>query len=90
MGEMPPASAGLVVADPPYLVNYRPRDAGRCNGDDNSAWAEPAFREIFGVLKPTQESLREPNHGGLLPRLDRHDHSRRLAVGAEDQKSFRS
>ena len=52
MREMPSESVDLVVTDPPYLVNYRPRDGRRCTNDDNSAWLRPAFREIYRVLKP--------------------------------------
>jgi site-specific DNA-methyltransferase (adenine-specific) len=35
-------------------VNYRPRDGRRCANDDNADWVEPAFREIFRVLKPNR------------------------------------
>jgi site-specific DNA-methyltransferase (adenine-specific) len=52
MQEMPSESVDLVVTDPPYLVNYRPRDGRRCANDDNDYWLKPAFREIYRVLKP--------------------------------------
>jgi len=52
MRSMPSESVGLVVTDPPYLVNYRPRDGRRCMNDDNADWVAPAFREIYRVLKP--------------------------------------
>jgi len=52
MATIPAASVDLVVTDPPYLVNYRPRDGRRCGGDDNDAWLEPSFREMYRVLKP--------------------------------------
>ncbi len=52
MRSMPSESVDLVVTDPPYLVNYRPRDGRRCTNDDNDAWLVPAFREIYRVLKP--------------------------------------
>jgi site-specific DNA-methyltransferase (adenine-specific) len=49
---MPSESVDLVVTDPPYLVNYRPRDGRRCEGDDNASWLLPSFRELYRVLKP--------------------------------------
>jgi len=52
MRSMPSSIVDLVITDPPYLVNYKPRDGRRCGGDDNSAWLAPAFREIYRVLKP--------------------------------------
>ena len=52
MQTMPSASVDLVVTDPPYLVNYRPRDGRWCSGDDNASWLLPAFRELYRVLKP--------------------------------------
>ena len=52
MRTMPSESVDLVVTDPPYLVNYRPRDGRRCMNDDNADWLLPAFREIYRVLKP--------------------------------------
>jgi DNA modification methylase len=48
---MPSKSVDLVVTDPPYLVNYRPREGRRCANDDNAAWLLPAFRELYRVLK---------------------------------------
>lgn len=41
----------LVVADPPYLVNYLPRDGRRCLNDDRDEWLRPSFTEIARVLK---------------------------------------
>jgi site-specific DNA-methyltransferase (adenine-specific) len=49
---IPSESVDLVVTDPPYLVNYRPRDGRRCSGDDTDYWLNPAFRELYRVLKP--------------------------------------
>jgi len=51
MQSMPSESVDLVVTDPPYLVNYRPRDGLRCANDDNAAWLLPVFRELYRVLK---------------------------------------
>lgn len=52
MREMPSASVDLIVTDPPYLVDYRPRDGRRCSGDDDASWLAPAFRELCRILKP--------------------------------------
>ena len=49
---LPSESVDLVVTDPPYLVNYRPRDGRRCDGDNTDYWLVPAFRELYRVLKP--------------------------------------
>lgn len=49
---VPSASIDLVVTDPPYLVNYRPRDGRHCLNDNDDSWLRPAFRELFRVLKP--------------------------------------
>jgi DNA modification methylase len=43
-------SFDLVVTDPPYMVGYRDRGGRSVLNDDNDAWLEPAFREIFRVL----------------------------------------
>jgi len=48
---IPGGSIDLVVTDPPYLVNYRPRDGRLCSGDNTDYWLRPAFREIYRVLK---------------------------------------
>lgn len=52
MPQMANESIDFVATDPPYLVNYRPRDGRRCAGDDTDFWLEPAFREMYRVLKP--------------------------------------
>jgi adenine-specific DNA-methyltransferase len=50
--ELPSESIDFICTDPPYLVNYRPRDGRKCPGDDSDYWLEPAFRELYRVLKP--------------------------------------
>ncbi len=50
--QMPSESVDLVVTDLPYLVNYRPHDGRKCEGDNDGYWLRPAFRELFRVLKP--------------------------------------
>jgi len=52
MATMPGESVDLIVTDPPYLVRYRPRDGRRCLNDDNADWLQPAFREMYRLLKP--------------------------------------
>lgn len=52
MRTMPSESIDLVLTDPPFLVNYRPRDGQSVTGDVSNAWLEPAFAEIYRLLKP--------------------------------------
>ena len=52
MRSMPSESIDLVVTDPPYLVNYSPRDGRKCANDDNGEWLRPAFEEVYRLLKP--------------------------------------
>jgi site-specific DNA-methyltransferase (adenine-specific) len=52
MRTMPSCSVDLVVTDPPYLVKYTPRDGRRIANDNNDAWLQPSFREIYRLLKP--------------------------------------
>lgn len=51
MPQIPSGSIGLVVTDPPYLVNYQPRDGRRIAGDNDDSWLKPAFSETYRVLK---------------------------------------
>jgi len=41
----------LTVTDPPYLVNYRDRSGRQIEGDQTGEWLNPAFTEIFRVMK---------------------------------------
>lgn len=52
MRSMPSSSLDLVIADPPYLVRYRPRDGRGFPNDDNAAWLLPSYREMYRLLKP--------------------------------------
>jgi adenine-specific DNA-methyltransferase len=57
MRELPDACIDLVVADPPYLVDYRDRTRGGKSAypnDTHSSWLKPAFAEVFRVLKPNR------------------------------------
>jgi adenine-specific DNA-methyltransferase len=44
-------SIDFILTDPPYLVNYRGRDGRRVTNDDNESWLQPAFAEMYRVLK---------------------------------------
>jgi site-specific DNA-methyltransferase (adenine-specific) len=49
---LPATSIDLIITDPPYLVNYHPRDGRLCSGDDSDRWLRPSVRELYRVLKP--------------------------------------
>lgn len=53
MGRIPDNSIDLIVTDPPYLVNYRDRSGRSLANDDpdNANWLEPAFSQMYRVLK---------------------------------------
>jgi DNA modification methylase len=40
----------FVLTDPPYITRYRSRDGRTILNDDNAAWLNPAFAEIYRVL----------------------------------------
>jgi site-specific DNA-methyltransferase (adenine-specific) len=44
-------SVNFILTDPPYLVRYRPRDGRAISGDDDAAWLNPAFAELYRVLE---------------------------------------
>jgi site-specific DNA-methyltransferase (adenine-specific) len=46
------ASIDFVLTDPPYLVRYRSRDGRTIANDNDDAWLNPAFAELYRVLKP--------------------------------------
>jgi adenine-specific DNA-methyltransferase len=45
-----PGSANLILTDPPYLVNFTPRDGRKVPNDDNDRWLKRAFLEMYRVL----------------------------------------
>jgi site-specific DNA-methyltransferase (adenine-specific) len=51
---VPDDSVDLILTDPPYLVNYRSRDGRTFQNEnpDDTSWLEPAFAEMYRVLKP--------------------------------------
>ena len=52
MRSLPSESIDLGMPDPPYLVDYTPRDRRRIANDVNSDWLYPAYAEIYRLLKP--------------------------------------
>jgi adenine-specific DNA-methyltransferase len=57
MRKLPDACVDLVVADPPYLVDYRDRTRGGKSAypnDTHSSWLKPAFAQIYRLLKPNR------------------------------------
>ena len=48
----PSQTIDFVLTDPPYLVDYQPRDGRRCTGDDTNIWLRPVFQELYRLLKP--------------------------------------
>ena len=52
LGGLKAASVDFVLTDPPYLVRYQNRDGKRVHNDDNAAWLQPAFAQIYRVLRP--------------------------------------
>lgn len=52
MQEMASASVDFILTDPPYLVRYRSRTGQTIANDDRDGWLEPAFAEMYRVLKP--------------------------------------
>lgn len=44
-------SVDFILTDPPYLCSYRSRTGQTILNDDNAAWLQPAFSEMYRVLK---------------------------------------
>jgi site-specific DNA-methyltransferase (adenine-specific) len=51
MRRLASASVDFVLTDPPYLVGYVSRDGRRIEGDADGRWLEPAFAELYRVLR---------------------------------------
>ena len=51
MRQMPANSVDFILADPPYLVNYRDRDGRSIQNDADDTWLKPAMAEAYRVLK---------------------------------------
>ena len=52
MGQMPSESVGMILTDPPYMCRFQSRDGRTVVNDDRSDWVEPAFTQMYRVLKP--------------------------------------
>ncbi len=52
MSRLEAESVDFVLTDPPYITHYCDRSGRRVVNDDNDAWLDPAFAEIFCLLKP--------------------------------------
>ncbi len=44
-------SVDFVLTDPPYIAKYVSRDGQKIANDDRADWLQPAFKQIFRVLK---------------------------------------
>jgi adenine-specific DNA-methyltransferase len=52
MRRIPSHSVDFVLTDPPYITRYRARDGKSVKNDDNDRWLQPAFMQVYRVLKP--------------------------------------
>lgn len=52
MRALPTGSIDLIITDPPYLIRYLDRNGRRVANDDNGRWLQPAFTEMYRLLKP--------------------------------------
>lgn len=52
MRDLESASVDFILTDPPYLCRYRSRDGKTIANDDRDDWLEPAFAEMYRLLKP--------------------------------------
>ena len=51
MRNLPSGCADLICTDPPYIARYRSREGKTLTGDDNARWLEPAFAQMYRLLK---------------------------------------
>lgn len=52
MAGMPDACVDFVLTDPPYICGYRDRQGRTIANDTSSDWLEPAFCEVYRLMKP--------------------------------------
>jgi site-specific DNA-methyltransferase (adenine-specific) len=57
MRQMPSNSVDFILADPPYLVNYRDRSNRSILNDVNASWLKPAMAEAYRVLKQNRIAI---------------------------------
>jgi len=51
LSQLPSASIDMVLTDPPYIARYVSRTGQKIVNDDRADWLQPAFSQIFRVLK---------------------------------------
>lgn len=51
MQQLPSRSVDFILTDPPYVTRYRSRDGRTVLNDDNADWLEPAFAEMYRLLR---------------------------------------
>lgn len=51
MSGLQSGSVDFILTDPPYLARYRDRSGRSLVNDDNANWLEPAFAEMYRLLK---------------------------------------
>ncbi|MCK1513038.1 DNA methylase [Bradyrhizobium sp. 190] len=51
MRKLQTASVNFILTDPPYLCRYKSRSGQTIANDDRDEWLEPAFSEVYRVLK---------------------------------------
>ncbi|WP_246510687.1 DNA methyltransferase [Bradyrhizobium glycinis] len=49
---MASGSVDFILTDPPYLCRYKSRSGQTIANDDRDGWLEPAFAEMYQLLKP--------------------------------------
>jgi adenine-specific DNA-methyltransferase len=54
MRQIPEESVDCIVTDPPYLCRFQSRDGRTVVNDDRDDWLEPAFTQMYRVLKPNR------------------------------------
>jgi len=52
LAALPDNCIDFVLTDPPYVCGYRDRQGRTVANDRQTDWLEPAFREIYRVMKP--------------------------------------
>jgi DNA modification methylase len=75
MPQLAAGSVNFVLTDPPYITRYTARDGRTVLNDDNDAWLQPAFAEIYRVLK--SDSFCVTFYG--WPQVDKFMHAYRAA-----------
>jgi len=52
MSGLSAGSIDFILTDPPYITRYRDRSGRTVSNDDNGGWLEPAYAEMYRLLKP--------------------------------------